>query len=131
MPSRLVRVPVRRWRDSARSSAVVEHNGVVYTSGQVGIIETLDTCGVKEQTKQTLAKIDELLEVAGTDKKHILSAQIWLKDIKRDFADMNEVWNAWVPPGLSKGVRACVEAEMARPGILVEVKVTAALPLEK
>ena len=103
---------------------------MVYTSGQVAIIETLESCGIKEQTKQTLAKIDALLEEAGTDKSHVLSAQIWLKDIKRDFAAMNEVWNAWVPEGLSKGVRACVEAELARPSILVEVKVTAALPLD-
>ena len=28
----------------------------------------------------------------------ILEARIWLKDIEKDFAAMNAVWNAWVDP---------------------------------
>ena len=31
---------------------------------------------------------------AGTDKSRLLSAQIWLKDIAKDFAGMNEIWDA-------------------------------------
>uniref|UniRef100_A0A7S2RFM4 Uncharacterized protein n=1 Tax=Mucochytrium quahogii TaxID=96639 RepID=A0A7S2RFM4_9STRA len=118
---------ITRWRDSPRSSAVLEHNGVVYVAGQVANIPTLAETGIEEQTKQTLAKVDELLELAGTDKSNILSAQIWVKDIQRDFEGMNKVWNSWVTPN-SKGVRACVESRMAREHILVEVKVIAALP---
>ena len=40
---------------------------------------------------------------------------------------MNEVWNAWVPDGHAPA-RACVEAHMARSGLLVEISVIAALP---
>ena len=82
---------------------------------------------VTGQTRETLAKIDGLLAAAGTSKAHVLSTQIWVKDITTDFAPMNEVWKEWVVPG-SKGVRACVESRMARESILVEIKVTAALP---
>ncbi len=46
-------------------------------------------------------KIDALLAAAGSDKQHILSAQIWLKNIERDFAAFNEVWVQWMPEGYS------------------------------
>lgn len=130
-PIRVQSLPITRWGDSERSSAVLQHNGVVYLSGQVGIIEKLGVSGIKEQTTQTLEKIEELLALAGTDKTRILSAQIWLRDIDRDFSPFNQVWNAWVPKGLSKGVRACVQAKMARETILVEISVTAAAKVDQ
>ena len=71
-----------------------------------------------------LEKIDALLAAAGSDKQHILSAQIWLKNIERDFAAFNEVWVQWMPEGYSPA-RAAVQAEMARPEILVEIMLTA------
>ena len=40
---------------------------------------------------------------------------------------MNEVWCEWVDPE-NKPARATVQAEMARPAILVEIQVTAATP---
>jgi len=114
-----------------RASTTVVHGGVVYLSGQVGKInpttQALDG-DVGQQTEETLAKVDSLLKAAGTDKTRILSANIWLKDIKADFAPMNEVWNKWVgEAGDLKGVRACVESAMARESILVEVQIVAAL----
>lgn len=80
---------------------------------------------VAGQTKETLSKIDSLLEQAGTDKSSLLTAQIWLKDIEKDFVGMNNVWNEWLDPD-NKPVRATVQATMARPNILVEIQVTAA-----
>ena len=65
------------------------------------------------------------LAAAGTDKSRLLEARIWVKDISRDFAAMNAVWNAWIDKQ-NKPTRVCVEAPMARPSILVEVQVTAA-----
>jgi enamine deaminase RidA (YjgF/YER057c/UK114 family) len=41
------------------------------------------------------------------------------------FADMNGVWNAWVPEGHAPA-RACGEAKLARKGLKVEILVTAA-----
>ena len=48
----------------------------------------------KEQTAAILSKIENLLNQYGSDKKHILSATIYLKDIDADFKDMNSVWDA-------------------------------------
>ncbi len=101
-------------------SFAVVHNGIVHLCGM-----TADPIGdVKVQTKQALELIDQLLQMAGTDKSKILVAQVWLADM-RDFEDYNSVWIEWVdrpnPP-----VRACVGTPLWRPGMLVEIMVTAA-----
>jgi len=72
-----------------------------------------------------LEKVDELLLQAGSDRQHMLSATVYVRDMK-DFAAMNEVWDAWVPEGHAPA-RACVEARMARPELLVEISVVAAV----
>ncbi|MFQ3195287.1 MAG: enamine deaminase RidA (YjgF/YER057c/UK114 family), partial [Colwellia sp.] len=77
-----------------------------------------------EQTHSMLEKVDELLEQAGSDKKHILSATIYIKDMS-DFSKMNNIWDNWIPEGFAPA-RACVEAVMARNALLIEISVIAA-----
>jgi enamine deaminase RidA (YjgF/YER057c/UK114 family) len=101
-------------------SSVVEGGGLVYTAG---ITADDFSLGVTEQTKQVLDEIDRLLAIAGSDKSKILSATIWVPDIRlRD--GMNEAWNAWTG-GENLPARACIEAKLARPDILVEIAVVA------
>jgi enamine deaminase RidA (YjgF/YER057c/UK114 family) len=101
-------------------SQAVEYHGFVYLAG----ITAKDTSkDIKGQTAEVLARIDELLEVHGTDKTRLLSAQIWVKDI-RDRDPMNELWSAWLPKD-GAPARACVEANMADPRLLVEIMVVA------
>ena len=71
-----------------------------------------------------MRKIDELLAAAGTDNSKLLSATIWLADM-RGYDAMNAVWDAWVSPGNTPG-RACVEARLAAPHWKVEIAVVAA-----
>ena len=103
-------------------SRVVIHNDTVYLCGQVGKDATK---GIAEQTETMREKVDELLLQAGSDRDHMLSATIYVRDMK-DFAAMNEVWDAWVPEGHAPA-RACVEARMARAELLVEISVVAAV----
>lgn len=105
-----------------RMSKIVIHNGTVYLCGQVAEDANAD---ITEQTRAMLAKVDGLLEQAGSDRRHILSATVYIRDMK-DFAQMNEVWDDWVIEGYSPA-RACVEARLARPELLVEVSVIAAV----
>jgi enamine deaminase RidA (YjgF/YER057c/UK114 family) len=105
----------------ARMSEAVCYNGIVWVAGQVG--NPGDS--VADQTRTCLAEVDRILAAAGTDKTRILSAQIWLADIGT-FADMNAVWDAWVPQGHTPA-RATGEAKLATPDYKVEVIVTAAL----
>ena len=105
-----------------RISCIVIPTVTVYLCGQVAKDAA---AGIKEQTATMLEKVDALLQQAGSDREHILSATLYIRDMK-DFADMNEVWDSWVPEGHAPA-RACVEARMARPELLVEVSVIAAL----
>ncbi len=112
---------ITRLETKPRMSRIVKHNGVIYLCGQVCKDASQ---GITEQTRSMLEKVDELLEQAGSDKEHILSATLYIKDMK-DFAQMNDVWDDWVPTGFAPA-RACVEASMARDVLLVEVSVIAA-----
>ncbi|MCV6610522.1 MAG: RidA family protein [Amphritea sp.] len=112
---------IERQEIGQRMSRIVKHNGTIYLCGQVAADAS---AGIKEQTETMLAKVDALLEQAGSDREHILSATVYVRDMK-DFAAMNEVWDNWVPAGHAPA-RACVEARMARPELLVEVSVIAA-----
>lgn len=112
---------ITRIDSTPRMSRIVEHNNTIYLCGQVAKDATQ---GIKEQTATTLEKVEELLQKAGSDKRHILSVTIYVRDMK-DFAAMNQVWDAWVEDG-HQPARACVEARMARPELLVEMSVIAA-----
>ncbi len=103
-------------------SGAVIHNGTVYLQGLTPEDTSADIQG---QTQQVLDRIDVRLAEAGTDKSKLLWTQIWLKDITERDA-MNEVWTSWIdadnPP-----VRACVQSELARPDLGIEIMVIAAL----
>jgi enamine deaminase RidA (YjgF/YER057c/UK114 family) len=113
---------IKRLKAGPRMSQAVIHGSTVYLAGQVASDPVPD---VKKQTQQILAEIDALLAAAGTDKTKLLSANIWLADI-RTFADMNSVWDGWVSPG-NTPARATVEAKLAGPQYLVEIGVIAAI----
>ena len=115
-------VEITRLETGSRMSQAVVHNGIVYLAGQVGA----PGASVTEQTQAILAGIDRLLAAAGTDKTRILTAQIWLADMG-NFAEMNAVWDAWVPAG-NAPARATGSADLATPDYRVEIIVTAALP---
>lgn len=110
---------IERIEIGKRMSKIVKHQGTVYLCGQVG-----DGTSVAEQTRDCLGRVDALLERAGSSRDRILQAVIWLADMA-DFAEMNEVWDAWVPEGHAPA-RACGEARLARPDLRVEIIVTAA-----
>ncbi len=111
---------IQRFDFDTRIHHGVIHNGTIYLTGQVADPGK----SAAAQMSEVLAKIDTLLEKAGSHKTRILHVQMWLDDI-RDFDEVNVVWDAWMPkehaPARSSG-----EARMAKPGMLVELIVTAA-----
>lgn len=112
---------ITRLSPGPRMSEAVIYNGTVWLAGQIGEGET-----VTEQMHDVVRQIDELLAEAGTSKENILQAIIWLADIN-DFAEMNAVWDQWVPQGHTPA-RATGEAKLAAPKYKVEIIVTAAVP---
>ncbi|NBR89662.1 MAG: RidA family protein [Rhodobacteraceae bacterium] len=110
---------IERIATGPRMSKIVKHNGVAYLCGQVG-----DGATVVDQTRDCLSRVDALLEMAGSSREQMLQVVIWLADMA-DFAEMNAVWDAWVPEGHAPA-RACGEAKLARAELKVEIIVTAA-----
>ena len=102
-------------------SKAAEAGGLVFTAGIVP--SDLSRC-VKGQTEEVLKEIDRLLALAGTSKDKVVQATIWLADI-RHREQMNEAYKAWTA-GKNTPVRACVEATLVDPRMLVEISVVAA-----
>lgn len=113
-------MPITRHESSSVYSKCVEANGTVYTAGIVPADLARD---VKGQTEEVLGEIDRLLALAGTTRANLVSATIWLADIRLREA-MNEAWIAWLG-GKDAPVRACVEAKLVDPRMLVEIAVIA------
>ncbi len=110
---------IERLHTSQRMSKIVKHNGTVYLCGQVGIAGD----SVSDQTRECLRRIEKLLAEAGSSSSQILQAIVWLADMN-DFAEMNAVWDEWIPQGEAPA-RACGEAQLARDSLKVEIIITA------
>lgn len=112
---------IERLDINHRRSRLVKYNGMCFLSGQFS-----DSAGdIAQQTIETLAKIDDLLARAGTNKSRLLTAQIWLKDMS-DFAAMNQVWDSWIDTA-NPPTRCCGQVFMAGPDMRIEIVVSAAI----
>lgn len=113
---------IERLQRTPRLSRAVTHNGLVWLSGIVAADFNEDIAG---QTRQVLARLDELLETAGTSKSRLLNVQIWLKDMVGDFAGMNDEWSQWVAPG-AEPARATAGVSFDDENIRIEIVAVAA-----
>ena len=112
---------ITRIDQNARRSRASVFGDIVFLAGQVADDKSGD---ITQQTKEALAKVDDMLSRAGTERSRLLSVQIWLKSMQ-DFEAMNKVYDAWVVPGQAP-TRACGRVELADPGYLIEVIAVAA-----
>jgi enamine deaminase RidA (YjgF/YER057c/UK114 family) len=101
-----------------RSRAVI-HDNLVFT---VAVAPDPVTASMYEQSVKALKRIDESLALCGSDKSKILTAIVYIADMKRK-GEMNRAWDEWVdtrnPP-----MRACIGVDLEAPHI-VEIVVTA------
>lgn len=100
---------------------VVEHNGTLYLAGIITEDKSLDMTG---QAKSVFKQIDALLAANGSSKDKILTALIFVTDMKNKPA-MNAVWKEWLSPA-HLPTRATIGIGDLEPGNLIEVIVTAA-----
>ncbi len=113
---------IQRFETGPRMSQAVVHGNTVYLAGVVA--NTTKGESVTKQTQEILSIIDGHLAKAGTDKSKLLTATIYITDMKT-FPEMNAAWDAWVSAG-NTPARATVEAKLAAPQYNVEIMVTAA-----
>src|SRR5207249_5688679 len=106
----IIRHEIRKISDENRGQPIISqavvHGNVGYFAG---ITPNPIVGDIKTQTAQVLRRVDELLNLAGTDKIQLLSAQVWIADM-RLFEDHNSVWNEWVDPA-NPPARACLTTD--------------------
>ena len=105
-----------------RMSKWVMHNGVLWTQG----ITADPSKTIQDQTREVLGKLEAILVEAGVPKEtNLIQMTIFLADLPKEFALMNEIYDAWVGP-LAKPTRLCVQAALDS-GCKIEIRATAAL----
>ena len=75
-------------------SQAIEVNGMVFASGQIPLDPATGNFvegGIKEQTRQSLTNVQNILKEAGTDFAHVVKTTVFLSDMD-NFAAMNEVY---------------------------------------
>ncbi len=109
-------------------SQAVAINGILYTSGQIPIDPhawIIESTRIEEQTEQVIQNLKAILEVAGSDLKHVIKTTCFLLQIS-DFAAFNAVYEKHFP---SKPARSCVEVAALPKGALVEIEAVAIIDL--
>jgi enamine deaminase RidA (YjgF/YER057c/UK114 family) len=112
---------IERYETNSRLSRACVYNGIAFIAGTG---PDTATASVEDQTREVLQKMDALLAQANSDKSRLLSATIYLKDLK-NFAAVNSVWEAWVPEGTAP-TRTCVQATPARSEFALVISLVAA-----
>ncbi len=106
----------------------VVHNGVAYISGSVGFkpgtTEPISD-DIREQARETFRQLESALLESGCSINSLMMVRVYLADIRRYFAAMNEEYARWV--GDHRPARTTVEAKLGIEGLLIEVDCIAAV----
>ena len=106
----------------------IEHNGLIFVSGQLPM--TLDTRepftgAIEEQTELALRNVEAVLKAAGSDLTHVVQFTIYVSDM--------ELWGAVNATyaqilGDHRPARAIVPVKDLHFGTKIEIQAIAALP---
>lgn len=111
---------IERIGANKRYAQMVIDESHVWIAGQIADDYSLDAAG---QTKQVLAKIEELLSKAGLDRTRLVSATVWIADFA-DYASYNNIWEEWIDPN-HLPARASVGAKLLDDRLRLEIAVVA------
>ena len=105
-------------------SQCIEHNGILYLSGQLPIdCETKEMpTSISEQTNLVLKNIETILHQANSDKNHILQVRIYIPNIQL-WDEVNAAYSIFFED--HKPTRCVIPTNELHYGALIEVEVTA------
>ena len=105
-------------------SQAIEVNGLVYTSGQIGIDPATGAIveGVEAQAYQVCKNLTELLKAAGTSMDNVVKTTVFIKDMN-DFGTVNGIYAQYFTEPYP--ARSCVEVARLPKDVLVEIEVIA------
>ena len=100
--------------------------GLVYTSGQIGIIPETGAVaeGLEAQAHQVFKNLTELLKAAGSDMSKVVKTTVFIKDMN-DFAAINAIYAQYFAEPYP--ARSCVEVARLPKDVLVECGLIAEL----
>jgi 2-iminobutanoate/2-iminopropanoate deaminase len=102
---------------------------ILFVSGQIPVdpgTGQLVEGDVREQTALALRHVAAVLAAAGGGLEHVVRTTVYLTDLGRDFASMNEVYAAAL--GRTAPARATVGVAALPLGALVEIDAVALIP---
>ena len=105
-------------------SQAIEVNGLVYTSGQIGIDPATGAIveGVEAQAHRVCKNLTELLKAAGTSMDNVVKTTVFIKDMN-DFGTVNSIYAQYFTEPYP--ARSCVEVARLPKDVLVEIEVIA------
>ena len=108
-------------------SQAVEHNGVLYVSGQIPINPENGELliGIKEETHQVMKNLKAILENKGLSFDEVIKTTIFLKDMA-DFAVVNEIYGSYFTEG-NYPARETVQVAKLPKDVSLEISLIAAL----
>ena len=101
-------------------------NGLVYTSGQIGIDPAVGALveGLDAQVNQVFKNLSQLLKAADSDMSKVIKTTVFIKDMN-DFGKVNEIYAKYFTEPFP--ARSCVEVARLPKDALVECEVIAEL----
>lgn len=101
-------------------------NGLVYTSGQIGINPATGALvdGIEAQANQVFTNLSELLKATGSDMSKVIKTTVFIKDMN-DFGKVNEIYAGYFTSPFP--ARSCVEVARLPKDALIECEVIAEL----
>lgn len=105
-------------------SQCIEHNGVLYLSGQLPIERETKTipATIEEQTDLVFKNVETILKEAGSNKKNVLQVRVYISSINL-WDKVNDGYSNFFED--HKPVRCIIPTRELHFGSLIEVEITA------
>ena len=105
-------------------SQAIEVNGMVYTSGIIPVDPATGNIpeGSKEQAKQALTNLSNLLQASGTSMDNVIKTTVFIKEMN-DFVAINEVYATYFTGAFP--ARSCVEVARLPKDVMLEIEAIA------
>ena len=101
-------------------SQAIKANGVLYTSGQIGLNpQGILVEGIEAQTRQVLNNLSEVLKAGGSSLQQVFKTTIFLSNME-DFALVNAIYAEFF--GEHKPARSTVAVKTLPKNALVEIE---------
>lgn len=105
-------------------SQAIEINGMVYTSGIIGVDPATGTPmeGIEAQAERAMTSLVNVVEAAGSKVENIVKTTVFIKNME-DFAKVNEIYKKHFKEPYP--ARSCVEVARLPKALLIEIEAVA------